>query len=118
MQKRGLGFPDLKTFISAYKLTWIRKFKNGKHTWKNIATVKYPFVNNIECYGPKAANTYPKQNVFWTQVVYAYEELYNKTRPMNIGEVLTEPIYFNERIIFGNMFLGHTRWIAKGIFSY
>ena len=38
------------------------------------------------------------------------------TRPMNIGEVLAEPICFNERITVGNTFLAHNRWIAKGIY--
>ena len=71
MQNGGLGLSHLKTFISALKLTWIRKFKNGNHKWKNITTVKYPFINNIECYGPEVANTYPTHNVFWIQVCIA-----------------------------------------------
>ena len=37
--------------VSAMKLTWIQKFKNGKHKRNNIATVKYPFINHIKCYG-------------------------------------------------------------------
>ena len=97
-------------------LTWIQKFKNGKHKWKNIAAVKYPFINNIACHGLTVTNTYPKHNVFWTQVCIAYGELQNKTRPMNIGEVIAEPIGFNERITVGNTFRAHTRWIAKGIY--
>ena len=44
---------------------------------------------------------YTKHNVFWTQVFIAYNEFHHKTRPMNIGEVLAEPICFNERIKVG-----------------
>ena len=82
------------------------------------ATVKYPFINQIECYGPKVANTYTKHNVFWTQVCIAYDEFHNKTRPMNTGEVLAEPICFNERIKVGITCLAHihTRWMATGIY--
>ena len=35
VQKGGLGLPHLKTFISALKLTWIRKFMNTNHEWKS-----------------------------------------------------------------------------------
>ena len=35
VQTGGLCLPHIKSFISAVKLTWIRKFKNGKYKWKN-----------------------------------------------------------------------------------
>ena len=38
--KEGLGLPHLKTFISALKLTWIRKFINTNHKWKKYRTGK------------------------------------------------------------------------------
>ena len=48
VQEGGRGLPHLKTFISALKLTWIRKFINTNHKRKNIALVKYPFIKNID----------------------------------------------------------------------
>ena len=60
VQEGGLGLPHLKTFISALKLTLIRKFINTNHKWKNIALVKYPFIKNIERYGPSVANAYSR----------------------------------------------------------
>ena len=33
----GLGIPQIKSFMSALKLTWIRKLKTTNHRWKQIA---------------------------------------------------------------------------------
>ena len=69
--------------------------------------VKYPFIKNIECYGPGVVNAYTKCNAFWTQVFKAYDEFHNKIKLTNAGEVLSEPICFNQRIRVGNTFLVH-----------
>ena len=100
VQEGGFGLPHLKTFISALKLTRIRKFINT-----NPAFVKYPFIKNIDRYGPSVANAYSKCNAFWTQVFKAYDEFNNKIKLTNAEEVLSEPIYFNQRIRVGTHFL-------------
>ena len=38
----GLGVPDMRKYISALKSMWIRKPKQTKHKWKNVALVTYP----------------------------------------------------------------------------
>ena len=89
---------------------------NTNHKWKNIVLVKYPFINQIEGYGSKVANTYPKRNAFWNQVFNAYDELYNKIRLTNIREVLNEPSVSTNEFKVGNTFLAHKSWIDKGIY--
>ena len=89
---------------------------NTNHKWKNIVLVKYPFINQRERYGPKVGYTYPKCNAFWNQISNAYDAFYNKIRPTNIREVLSEPVCFNERIKVGNTFLAHKNWIDTGIY--
>ena len=32
--KGGLGIPNIKTYINALKLIWIRKLKTSEHKWK------------------------------------------------------------------------------------
>ena len=109
----GLGLPHLKTFISALKLTWIRKIhKNDtNHKWENTALVKYPLIKNKERYGPRVTNTYSEYNAFWTQVFKAYDEFYNKIKLTNAGEAVSEPTCFNQRIRVGNTFLMHKHLI-------
>ena len=62
------------------------------------------------------ANAYSKCNAFWTQVFKAYDEFHNKIKLTNAGEVLSEPICFNQRIRVGNTFLMHKHWIDKGVY--
>ena len=114
VQEGGLGLPYLKTFISALKLTWIRKFINTNHKWKNITLARNPFIKNIERCGPRVANAYSKCNAFWTQVFKA--EFHNKLKLTNAGEVFSEPICFNQRIRVRNTFLMHKHWIDKGVY--
>ena len=55
-------------------------------------------------------------NAFWTQVFKAYDEFHNKIKLTNAGEVLSEPICFNQRIRIGNTFLMHKHWIDKCVY--
>ena len=64
------------------------------------------------------ANAYSKCNAFWTQVFKAYDEFHNKIKLTNAGEVLSEPICFNQRIRVGNTFLMHKHWIDKGVYCF
>ena len=116
VQEGGLGLPHPKTFISGLKLKWIRKFINTNQKWTNITLVNYPFIKNIERCGRRVANAYSKCNAFWTQVFKAYDEFHNKIKLTNGGEVLSDPICFNQRIRFGNTFLRHKHWIDKGVY--
>ena len=42
--KGGLGIPNIKTYINALKLIWIRKLKTSEHKWKSIIKSTYPSV--------------------------------------------------------------------------
>ena len=78
--------------------------------------VKYPFIKNIECYGPGVVNVYTKCNAFWTQVFEAYDKFHNKIKLTNAGEILLEPICLNQSIRVGNTFLTRKHWIDKGVY--
>ena len=49
---------------------WIRKPKQTKHKWKNIALVTYPFI--IDQRGPNLYCQKAKSNIFWEHVFKAY----------------------------------------------
>ena len=48
----ALEISDIRKYISAQKIMWIRKLKQTKHKWKNIALVTYPFIIGLEQCGP------------------------------------------------------------------
>ena len=48
----ALEVSDIRKYILALKIMWIRKLKQTKHKWKNIALVTYPFIIGLEQCGP------------------------------------------------------------------
>ena len=46
--KSGLNIPDIKTYILALKLTWIKKLKISNHKWRNVPMELYPFLHQLE----------------------------------------------------------------------
>ena len=115
VKEGGLGLPNLKSFVQALKLTWIRKFSQTNHKWKNIASQNYPFLRQIECFGPNITTLYNKHNSFWTQVFNAYTTLFYKIYPQNSMELLAEPLCFNERIKIGGNTITQNKWFESGV---
>ena len=113
----GLGVPDIRKYISAMKITWIRKLKQTKHKWKNIALITYPFIIGLEQCGPNLYSQKAKSNIFWEHVFKAYRLLYYKIETQNISELLAEPVLHNDRIKIGNKVISYTQWIEKGVYN-
>ena len=115
VQDGGMGIPDIKKFIMALKLTWIRKFKNNTHKWKNIILEDFPFFDKLEMYGPEIIKKYKAGNPFWSEVFASYKEYFYKLEVTNSEELLAEPVCYNNRIIIGNNCIEKTKWIDHGV---
>jgi len=96
-----LGLPDLKNYVLSLKLSWIRKLQNTNHQRKNIFLANYPSANNFKHLGPNFASEIIKHNSFCKNVFNAYKLFYYKIQPGNSNELITEPIFYNERIKLG-----------------
>jgi hypothetical protein len=110
----GLGIPNLKIFIQALKITWLRKLLYTNHKWKNIAIHNYPFLENIDNLGPSIPCC--DKNAFWTDVMNGYDTIFYKIHPNTSKELLAEPICFNERILIGKKVISHKHWITNGVY--
>jgi hypothetical protein len=97
----GIGIPDIKVLISALKLTWIRKYKNAQHKWKNVIRDDFEYLDKFDDYGPEIVNKYSGGNKFWMEVFSAYKDYYYKVNIKKVEEVLVEPILFNKRKLVG-----------------
>ncbi|XP_076453470.1 uncharacterized protein LOC143288729 [Babylonia areolata] len=111
----GLGLPELKTYASSLKLTWIRKVGKTHHKWKNIAMANFPVLNDIHKYGPEITLSFAQTNIFWTDVFNAYKEFFYKIDCNTSAELLAEPVFYNRRIQIGKTFIRGKTWIDKGI---
>ena len=70
----GLGLPDIRHYINALKLIWMRKLKTGDHKWKSIIKSVYPKVLLFEQLGSSLPTGEHNFNKFWCHVFKAYKE--------------------------------------------
>jgi hypothetical protein len=112
----GLGIPDLRKFISALKLTWLRKFKLSSHKWKNIFIEEYSYIDSINMYGPEIKNKYKIENPFWKEVFVDYYEFFYKVEALKLCDVLAEPVFFNKRIMVGKTAVTNEEWFQHGVY--
>ena len=111
-----LGLPDLKNYLLSLKLFWIRKLQNTNHKWKTIFLANYPSADNFKHLGPNFASEIIKHNSFWKHVFNACKLLYYMIQPGNSNELITEPIFYNERIKVGNkMVTCYRNWFEKNV---
>ncbi|KAK7484726.1 hypothetical protein BaRGS_00024011 [Batillaria attramentaria] len=96
----GLGIPDVRNFITALKLTWIRKLKNGKHKWVKIITNVMPILADLENFGGDLPVSH-SVNDFWHDVLDALKLFSLKIDITTTDELLAEPIFYNSRILVG-----------------
>jgi exonuclease III len=94
----GLGIPHIHTYIKSLKLTWLKKCCNPTYSakWKSILLEKYP-VDTLANYGPRILHTMEVSNSFWKDVFDSYVEFYNKVVITNKEEILSEPLFQNDK---------------------
>ena len=112
----GLNVPDIKKYISALKLSWIRKVTTSTHKWKNIAFNRFPFLQNLKLYGSCYVCANAGKNMFWIDTFKAYKEFCNHVRLENADELLAEPVFHNEKFKVGNMTIKYKTWMEKGVY--
>ena len=110
----GLGIPDLKRYISALKLTWIKKLETSKHPWKRIMYNLFPICNNLNRVGGQLPYKDYHLNIFWKNVFESYTKVDNITI-VNSEEFLAEPLFYNKNILIGNSTVFYRNWFDSGV---
>ena len=100
--KGGFRIPNIKTYINALKLIWIRKLKTCEHKWKSIIKSTYPKVVWFEQLGSSLHFQEHTVNKFWSHVFMAYKEFGKQIYVENSEELVAEPIFCNQNILVGN----------------
>ena len=100
--KGGLGIPNIRHYINALKLSWIRKLKTSDYKWKGIITSTYPKVLLLEQLGSSLPTQENNFNMFWIHVFKAYREFGKHMQVENSEELVADPIFCNDNILVGN----------------
>ena len=113
--KGGLGIPNIKTYINALKLIWIRKLKTSEHKWKSMIKSTYPKVVWFEQLRSSLHFQEHEVNKFWSHVFMAYKEFGKQIHVENSEELVAELIFCNQNILVGNRIILYKNWIDKGV---
>ena len=64
----GIGIPNVKSYIKALKLSWIKKISFSNHKWKHIFVSVNPFVHHFKSYGTDIPLGDLSHSEFWKNV--------------------------------------------------
>ena len=97
----GINIPNIKKYIHALKLTWVKRMCNDNSgKWKIILKKKVPDISNYDKYGMKLFAK-DHENPFWNDVFKAYNDLSKTYKPESPEELLAEPLFKNENFKIG-----------------
>ena len=111
----GINIPDIKTYIKALKLTWLRKLYQNKPNWRTILQATCPEIDSVKTYGPSML-TARKVNPFWINVFETYENLSDRVGLNSASELLIEPLFLNNKFkIKKKKRYNFKEWTSKNI---
>ena len=113
--KGGLGLPDIRQFINALKLSWLRRFPKTIHKWKNIIKALFPSIEHLDTYGPNLPLNRNVINGFWADTITAYTLFTEKVPLSTTEEILAEPLLFNNNLKIGSKPIIHKEWCQHGV---
>jgi hypothetical protein len=112
----GIGIPDVRKFMNALKITWLRKLKVSYHKWINIVNVSLGRIDLFYKLGT-VVDKNVKVNNFWLDVLKAYKELGTKILIENNDDIRGEPVFCNANIFVGGEILFYRNWVEKGVYN-
>ena len=114
----GLNMIDLNTFISASKVTWIRRLYNNSETpWAKLAKIHLGSIKKTVLFGSCYSQNMARKttNLFWSETLNCWSKLCDNI-PINhtIG-ALSRPLWSNPMVSKANLYLPD--WYNNGIIS-
>jgi hypothetical protein len=112
----GMGIPDIKNYMYALKLMWIRKLTHCNHKWTEIIKLANSRILFIDKLG-NCVHHGKHVNLFWRDVFKAYEAFGRKIVIKNLDDIVIEPLFCNTNIQVGNKTILYHAWIEKNVFK-
>ena len=114
----GLNMIDLSTFISAIKVTWIRRLYNNSETpWAKLAKMYLGSIQKTVLFGSYYSLNMARKttNKFWSETLYCWSKLIDSIPINNVSDALSRPLWNNPVVSKVNLFLPD--WYNNGIIS-
>ena len=111
----GIDIPKIDIYIPALKLTWIKKLYTGKPKWKQILKANCPEIDTLDNYGSTHLLN-SECNLFWKDTFNAFTLFSSNVTLGNEQEILSEPLFHNNRFQIGNKPFHFQKWTGKNIF--
>ena len=112
----GLNMTDLRKFISAMKVTWIRRFyKNLEAPWAKVGRVLLGPVDKIILFGPNYSQNIARKvkNKFWSEVLNCWSDVIQNIPANESKTILAEPLWDNPNLSKSQLF--YPNWYKNGI---
>ena len=111
----GLRMIQIRTFIKALKITWLRRLLiNPKNIlWSSLSNIEFA---NLFSLGDGYAlhKIQELRNPFWTDILQSWKEFINCQKAENLSDILYSPVWFNSELQRGQS-LFYKNWYDKGI---
>ena len=108
--------PEIGNFILSLKLTWIKRLSTAhERPWGKLFQTTYGAIHNIYNFGPNWGLAINRNlpNKFWEEVFSAWNETYNQIKEKSKTDVLSTPLWYNNKIGLGNIY--EKSWFNNGI---
>ena len=114
----GLKMININNFVSALKISWIRRLVTVDSKYKAIFELVYTKINNLLYRGMEFINELKmnRNNLFWNHVLEAWMQLYNSSKPQYSTDILSINLWDNADIIIGNKAVFYRTWFEKKIY--
>ena len=111
----GLKMININNFVSALKISWIRRLITVDSKYKAIFELVYTKINNLLYRCMEFINELKmnRNNLFWNHVLEASMQLYNSSKPQYSTDILSINLWDNADIIIGNKAVFYRTWFEK-----
>ena len=108
---------DVKTFLSALKINWIKKIVHNDGENVQILTAMYPFLLDLNKFGCEflMLHSHAMENFFWADVLKHLKLFFNVCISQNFNDFVAEPIHYNSAILRDNQTICIRNWIKNDI---
>jgi hypothetical protein len=91
-------------------LTWLRRCIGNNQNWGIFADNYLP-KNVLSTGGNHKQDSQNTNNPFWSDVLEAWQLFYKNINPINVDDILDEPLWFNHHV--STQYVDH--WFRRGI---